>query len=171
MQWGFWLAGLAFLPRRRGMRRRLRQGVWDSKGFRASASRSRLPPRGNHLDPAALAQRIADTINEQSSRLNMKVKAHASDNAGDGDAVLEITILSETVEAVTPARIRILIKDSATLMRLDGTPVWREMEAESSIARNVAQGDPADVWEDPHLADGVEKALSNRLVFRMLYYR
>jgi hypothetical protein len=75
------------------------------------------------------------------------------------------------VEAVTPARIRILISDSATLMRLDGTLVWRETEAGSSIARNVAQGDPADAWKDPRLVDGVEKALSNRLVFRMLYYR
>jgi len=126
----------------------------------------------HHLDPAALAQRIADTINEQSWRMNMKVNAHVGKKAGDGDAVLEITVLSETVEAATPAKIgsrTFLIKDSATLTRLDGALVWRETEAGSSIARSVAEGDAADPWKEPGLVDGVDKTLSNRLVFRMLY--
>lgn len=123
---------------------------------------------GHQLDPAALAQRIADRLNEQSSRMNIAVNAHVGKNVGGGDAVLAITILGETVETLTPTKIRILIQDSATLTRLDGALVWRETEAGTSIARNVAEGYPADAWKDPGLLNGVEKALSNWLVFRML---
>lgn len=128
---------------------------------------------GHHLDSAALAQKIVDTINEQSWRMNTRVNAYVGKNVGDVDAVLAITILSETAEALTPAKtkIRILINHSATLTRLDGVLVWRAAEAGSPIVRNVAEGDPADAWQDPRLVDEVDKALSNRLVFHMLYDR
>lgn len=124
----------------------------------------------HHLDPAALAQRIADTINKQSSRMNVKLNAHFGKKAGDGDAVLEFTVLSETLETVTPAKVGSItfrIEDSATLTRLDGALVWRETEAGSSIVHNVAEGDPSDVWKEP----GLVEALSKRLVLHMLYGR
>ncbi len=126
----------------------------------------------HRLDPAGLAQQVASTINEHP--WNTKINAHVGKEDGEGDAVLEISVLSETIDAETPAKpgnVRFVIKDSATLTRQDGALVWRETEAGSSIARNVAEGDPADAWKNPALVDGVDKALSNRLVFRMFYGR
>ncbi len=123
----------------------------------------------HHLDPAVLAQKIAETINLQSWRT--KIHAYVGKEAGNGDAVLEVTVLSETVEAATPAKIKsitFLINDSATLTRANGALVWQETEAGSSVFRNLVEGDPADAWKLPGLVDGVDRALSHRLVFRMI---
>jgi hypothetical protein len=126
----------------------------------------------HHLDPRALEQRIAEAINEQSWKT--KVNAHVGKEAGDGDAVLVITVLSETV-ATRPVekteRMTFLVKDSATLTRLDGTLVWRENEAENWIERNIAEENAADAWNKPGLANDVDKALSDRLVFRLFHGR
>ena len=60
---------------------------------------------------------------------------------------------------------------SATLTRLDGTLVWRENEAENWIERNIAEENAADAWNKPGLANDVDKALSDRLVFRLFHGR
>ncbi|MGA3008891.1 MAG: hypothetical protein ABSD72_01390 [Terracidiphilus sp.] len=141
-------------------------------GFRASGSRWRILPHpiiwtSHHLDSADLARKITDAINEQSWKT--KVSAHVGKEAGGADAVLAITVLSETVEpALTQTgRMRFLIRDSATLTRPDGALVWRETEAENWITRNVVEENAADAWKVPGLMDGVDKALSDRLIFRM----
>lgn len=121
----------------------------------------------HHLDPAALARKIAETINDQSQKT--KVSAHVGKKAGDGDAVLAITILSETVGSAKPGRMTFLLKDSATLTRLGGTLVWQETDAGNWITRHVDEENASDAWKEPGLVDGVEKALSGRLVFRIFY--
>jgi hypothetical protein len=126
----------------------------------------------HHLDPAALAQKIAETINGQSWKT--KVNAHVGKEAGGEDAVLAITVLSESVEPAPAAkngRMTFLIKDSATLTRRDGTLVWRETEAGNWITHNVVEENAADAWKVPGVVDGVDRALSARLVFRMFYGR
>jgi hypothetical protein len=123
----------------------------------------------HHLDSADLALKIAETINQQSWKT--RVNAHVRKEAGDGDAVLAVTVLSETVGSAKPGRVTFLLKDSATLTRLDGTLVWRETEVGNWITRNFADENAADVWKAPDLVDWVSKALSDRLVFRMLYGR
>jgi hypothetical protein len=125
-----------------------------------------------HLGSADLARKIAGAINEQSWKT--KVSAHVGKEAGGEDAVLVITVLSETVEPAEsskPGRLTFLIKDSATLTRLDGTLVWRETETGNWITRHVDEENAADAWKDPGLVDGVDKVLSDRLVFRMFYGR
>jgi hypothetical protein len=126
----------------------------------------------HHLDSAALARKIAETINEQSWKT--KVNAHVGKEAGGEDAVLVITVLSETMEAAPPAKTGSMtfhVKDSATLTRLDGALVWRETEAGNWITRNVVEENAADAWKEPGLVDGLDKELSDRLVFRMFYWR
>jgi hypothetical protein len=61
------------------------------------------------------------------------------------------------------------ITASATLTRLDGALVWRETEAKSWFQRNVAEENAAEAWKQPGLEDGVDKELSDTLVFRMFY--
>jgi len=121
----------------------------------------------HHLDRAALAQKIAETINEQSWKT--KVIAHVGKEAGDENAVLVITVLSETVVSAKPGRMTFLLKDSAALTRLDGTLVWRETEAGNWITRHVDEENAADAWKEPGLVNRVDKELSDRLVFRMFY--
>ena len=126
----------------------------------------------HHLNSADLARKIADAINEQSWK--MKVSAHVGKEAGVEDAVLAITVSSETVVSALAAesrRMTFLIKDSATLTRLDGSLVWQETDAEYWITRNVAEVNQADVWKEPGLVDGVNKTLSDRLALRMFYGR
>jgi hypothetical protein len=126
----------------------------------------------HHLDSADLARKIADAINEESWRT--KVNAHVGKEAEAEDAVLAITVLSETVEPATPTktgRITFRVMDSATLTKPGGALVWRETEAGNWIECNVAEDNAADAWNVPGLVNGVDKALSDRLVFRMFYWR
>jgi hypothetical protein len=125
----------------------------------------------HYLDSADLSRKIADAINEQSWKT--KVNAHVGKEAGSEDAVLAITVLSETVESETAARngsMTFHIKDSATLTRLNGALVWQETEAGNRIECDVAEENALDVWKEPGLVNGVDKALSDTLVFRMFYW-
>lgn len=99
--------------------------------------------------------------------------AHVGKDAEREDAVLAVTVLSETLET-KPARngSRMFhIEDSAKLTRPDGTIVWQEMEARNSIPYNVDEPNGADAWKTPGLVDGVDRELSEKLVFRMFYMR
>ncbi|MFY9852609.1 MAG: hypothetical protein WAK26_01875 [Terracidiphilus sp.] len=126
----------------------------------------------HHLDSADLARKIADAINEQSWKT--RVSADVGKEAGGEDAVLSIAVLSEIVESTPQAktgRMTFLIEDSATLTRLDGALEWRETEAGNLIDCNVATENPTDAWKESGLVDGMDKALSDRLVLRMFYWR
>jgi hypothetical protein len=125
-----------------------------------------------HLGSADLARKVTDAINQQSWKT--KVNAHVGKEAGGEDAVLDIAILRETKEAKLPASNEetvFYIVDSATLTTTDSTLIWRETEAGNPIARNVVARDTEDVWKFPGLVDAVDKALSDRMVFRMFYGR
>ncbi|MGA9070132.1 MAG: hypothetical protein WB424_07750 [Terracidiphilus sp.] len=120
----------------------------------------------HHLDSDALARKIADTINEQSWKL--KINAHVGKQAEGEDAVLVVTILSETAEPAKSGRVRFLIKDSAKLMKLQSVLLWGETDAENSIGHYFAKGASTDVWTLPVLVDAVGKELSINLVNRMM---
>jgi hypothetical protein len=120
----------------------------------------------HHLDSAALAQKIADTINEQSWKL--KINAHVGKQAEGEDAVLAVTILSETAEPAKSGRVRFLIKDSATLMKLQSVVLWRETDAENSIERYFPKENPTYVWMEPAIPGEVGKEVSIYLVNRMM---
>jgi hypothetical protein len=122
-----------------------------------------------HLVPAVLAQKIVETINEQSWKT--KVDAHVGLEPRSEDATLVITVLSETVEPTAKAgHMRFNIEDSATLMRPDGALVWKETETANWITYNVDGEKEADAWK--MLGGGsVDKELSEKLVFRMFFGR
>jgi hypothetical protein len=116
-----------------------------------------------------LAQKIVETINEQSWKT--KVDAHVGLEPRSEDATLVITVLSETVEPTAKAgHMRFNIEDSATLMRPDGALVWKETETANWITYNVDGEKEADAWK--MLGGGsVDKELSEKLVFRMFFGR
>ncbi|MFZ1085930.1 MAG: hypothetical protein WAN35_13275 [Terracidiphilus sp.] len=123
----------------------------------------------HHLDSAALAQKIADTINEQSWTL--KINAHVGKDGEKQDAVLAVTILSETVEPATLSKsgsVTFHIKDSATLMKLQSVLQWRETEVENPFIRFHVKDASADLWSLPVLLDQVDKELSIKLVNRLV---
>jgi hypothetical protein len=124
----------------------------------------------HHLDSADLAQKIAETINQQSWKA--KINAHVEKEEKDEDAVLIINVVSETVVPAPPSktgRRTFLIKDSAKLTRLDGTQVWWESEAVNWITHHIDEEKTADAWKVPDLVDDVNRALAARLVLRMFY--
>lgn len=125
----------------------------------------------HHLDPAALAQTVAEAINQRSAKT--KIGAHFAKEARGEDAVLVITVLSETLEAapVEPGTVAFLIRDSATLTRVDGAWVWQEAQAGIWVTRKVEEGYEADVWRTPGLEDSLDKTVSDKLVSRMFAER
>jgi hypothetical protein len=127
----------------------------------------------HYLDSAALERKIADAINEQSWKT--KVSAHVGKEAGGEDAVLNITVLSETVEpapAAETGRLTFVIKDSATLTRLNGALLWRETEAGNWLMQSADNEEhAAAAWKVPGFLNQVDKELSDRVVFRMFYGR
>jgi hypothetical protein len=124
----------------------------------------------HHLDSAALARKIADAINEQSWKT--KVNAHVGKQAEGEDAVLAITVLSETAVPAKSGRLTFLIKDSATLTRLDGALVWRETEAENWLMQSADnEGYAEATWKFPGFLNQVDNQLSARVVYRLLYGR
>jgi len=144
----------------------IRVGIDGVHSIRVEAVNSSL---SHHLVAAALAQKIAVAINEQSWK--SKVNAYVGWEPGGEDAVLVVTVLSEASE-IEPAKTgsrTFLIKDSAKLTRPDGALVWRAEEIENWITHNVAEENAADAWEEPGLVDSVNKELSDRLVFRMFF--
>jgi len=154
------------LPQRNPPPPPVRMGLSGIRSIRVEVANSSPT---HHLDPASLAQKIADAINEQSWRT--KVSAYAGKEADGGDAVLAITVLSETVEAAPlekNVRLIFLIHDSARLTKADGIQMWWELAAGNSIQRDVVDENVADVWKEPGLADSVSRGLSKRLVFRLL---
>jgi hypothetical protein len=124
----------------------------------------------HHLDSADLSRKIADAINEQS--LKTKVNAQVGKEAGGEDAVLAITVLSETAEQAKSGRLTFDIKDSATLTRQDGALVWRETEADNWLMQSADnEAYVAAAWKVPGFLNQADKELSDRMVSRMFYGR
>lgn len=126
-----------------------------------------------HLDPSGLAQAVANAINWRTK--DHGVSAHVQKEAGDGDAVLAVTVLSETATPETTAknsgltRWSFLVGTSASLTKLNGQRVWHETEVDSRFNRSFAQQDPGLLWNDPSVTPWLSGALSQRVVYRMFY--
>jgi hypothetical protein len=150
----------------------------DLQGIRsirvAVENRSEL----QHLDPAILAQEIANQINWQSR--GALVGGHAESGAQYEDAVLNVTILSETATPSPgmsvpgpPGTSRagnwsLLFKISATLTRKDGLVVWRQSDADYPVPHMFGPADLSAMWKNATRIDQMPQLLSRRLVHRML---
>jgi hypothetical protein len=129
----------------------------------------------HHLNLSDLAGRVTYFINWQTQHTG--VSAYAQQQAEPGDAVLQITILSETVDLSSSPpltarkKLPFLIKVSATLTRQDGQVIWHETDAEYLVHYSFKPEDSSDVWKDTFLRNYVTNQLSSRLVHRMFYRR
>ena len=127
----------------------------------------------HYLDSGNLAEAVANSINWRTKETG--VSAHVQKEAGEGDAVLAITVLNETATPETTPKNggatqwSFFIKTSATLTKQNGQVAWHETEAGSRFSRALAQDDPIAVWKDPSLQSGLSFALSRRMVYRMFY--
>jgi hypothetical protein len=123
----------------------------------------------HHLDPSGLAQAVANSI-ELRAR-DTGVNAFAQNEAGAGDAVLEITVLGESVtpSPTNGANISFLIDISATLTRQDGAVIWRETDARYPFSYSLTPDQSADAWQNASLRTWLTNVLGNRIVYRMFY--
>lgn len=160
------------LPERRPPPPPLRLNLDGIQSIRVVATNT---SESHHLDPAELEQAVAHAIKEKTWKAG--VSAYTEKEVSDADAVLRITILSETVDArgpasqANPGSMTISIKDTATLTRRDGVVVWSETETENSILRHFPQASPTDAWNDSAAISSAIIAVANRIVIRMIYIR
>jgi hypothetical protein len=129
----------------------------------------------SHVEPVVLAKAVAVSIDWKTK--GSGVSAQAQRRAGAGDAVLQITILSESSAPVSdshrPGIVRSMIdfSISASLTRRDGRVIWHETDGEYSVPILVKLEDAPGLWKADAFRDEVFYGLSDRLADRMLYAR
>jgi hypothetical protein len=125
----------------------------------------------HHIDPSALAKAVANSIELRARETG--VNATAQGSAGPADAVLAITVLSESaiLSLSSNKRLSLLINVSATLTRQDGAVIWRETDAAYQFSYSLRSDDSEDVWQSAFLRTWVTNMLSTRIVNRMFYGR
>jgi len=123
----------------------------------------------HHIDPSSLAQAVANSVELRARETG--VNATAQGSAGPADAVLAITVLSESaiLSLSSNKRLSLLINISATLTRQDGVVIWRETDIPYQFSYNLRSDDSEDVWQSAFLRTWVTNMLGNRLVYRMFY--
>jgi hypothetical protein len=128
----------------------------------------------HHLGPAALAQAVVNNINFNSRTANAGIKAKLQTEGETGDALLKITILSETATPPPGESSRgtvkwtVLLKVSTTLTKRDGQVVWSETGADYTLTPAYPREDPDDLWQEHTLEHWLTYQLSDRLLNRMI---
>jgi len=126
----------------------------------------------HHLDAAQVSQWVADQITAQAP--GTATTGFSAQQAGNEDAVLEVTILSESAtpaEATTPEgkqRWELRLNLTAVLTRNDGRVVWRESDENYTASRALAKEPEPDVWNEPVVQGWLTRGVGNRLVYRMV---
>jgi hypothetical protein len=126
----------------------------------------------HHVEPAALARTVADTINWKTK--GNGIKAVAPKTPGKADAVLQITILDESAvplakQTADYARFTFHFKVSAKLTGQDGKVIWEEKNADYPLPLRYDPEDPSGVWKADAMRRDLFVELSIRLVDRMMY--
>jgi hypothetical protein len=146
----------------------------DLQGIRRIRLEVSNASESHHLDPEALAGWIEIRINTQARGAGVKAFSEKNPASADADAVLQVTVLSETVAPEQPKATRgdeqwnIQVSLSAVLTKKDGQMVWRESDGDYRFFRSDARGDTADTWNRPGLQNWVGVETGWRLVARML---
>lgn len=132
----------------------------------------------HHLDPQILAQAMANEINWETREA--LAGAHIETGAQEEDAVLNVTILSETATPSPqlsvpepPGTLKagnwsLLFKISATLTRKDGQVIWRQSDTSYPVPHMFGPAEPSAMWKNATRIDQMPRLLSRRLVHRML---
>ena len=123
----------------------------------------------HHLDPLDLARAVTKSINEQANETGIS----AYDQIYAGDAVLAITVLSESATPSTTGdkKVSFLIDISATLTRQDGAVIWRETDAAYPFSYNLTSDHSEDAWQNAFLRTWLTNMLGTGLVHRMFHER
>jgi len=125
-----------------------------------------------HLVPSEVAEGVATRLNNR--RRETGARAVVQPGTGNEDAVLSITILSESAaEAGTATQAgtrRWSLRSwvSATLTRRDGKVVGQLTNTPYSTPFIFTEPDAADVWKDPSAHLRFTNMLSNWLVYSLL---
>jgi len=134
-----------------------------------------------HIDPAGLARAVVKQINSDAGATGIKGQAlqaqQAQPEAGAPDAVLKITVLSEsaTLDPVTPSDKNMhwtfQFSISATLTKSDGEVVWSQTNAKYPLVRTYARKDPPEGWQNPAMLRSITSRLGTDLLVRVYYGR
>jgi hypothetical protein len=128
-----------------------------------------------HLDATQLASWMASQIDVQAGRA--AVTGFAAQQPGNEDAVLEVTILSESTKLQSAAASNgkatweIELSLTAALTRLNGQVVWRESDGNYRASRALPQEAEPDLWKEPVVQGWLIRGVGNRLVYRMINAR
>jgi hypothetical protein len=130
----------------------------------------------HHLDPADLAAAVVKEINDHTKYTTMKAEVQKGGAAGD--AVLKITVLSETAVPVPPSphssssakagRWTFRFTVSSTLTKAGGEVVWSETDGTYPVFQPTKE-DPQDAWNDPKVRRSFISNVGSDLVIRMFY--
>jgi len=112
---------------------------------------------------------VTKSINEQANETGIS----AYDQRYAGDAVLAITVLSESATPSTTGdkKVSFLIDISATLTRQDGAVIWRETDAAYPFSYNLTSDHSEDAWQNAFLRTWLTNMLGTGLVHRMFHER
>jgi hypothetical protein len=125
-----------------------------------------------HLDATQLASWLANQINDRADHTT--VTGFAAQQPGNEDAVLEVTILSESMTLHSAAvsigkpTWEIQLSLTATLTRVDGQVVWRESDGNYRASRALPKEPEPDLWMEPVVYGWLIRGVGNRLVYRMM---
>jgi hypothetical protein len=102
------------------------------------------------------------------------IKVHIQSNAGLKDALLEITILSESTSLLQPSSLKgkenltLDVRLSATLTSQNGDVLWHQQPTQISQICPIGLGEATEAWKDPKLRECVADKMSREIVNRML---
>jgi hypothetical protein len=125
-----------------------------------------------HLDAAQLSIWLASQISAQAR--GATITGFSAQQPGNEDAVLEVTILSESATPLTGTNPgdkqnwELRLSLTAVLTRNDGQVAWRESDGNYTTSRVLAKEPEPDIWKEPVVQGWLTRGVGNRLVYRML---
>jgi hypothetical protein len=146
----------------------------DLQGIRKIRVEVSYDSQLHDLDPNALASWIEVRINTDARSAGAKAFSQKHPASADADAVLQVTVLSETA---TPGRMRsngvdedwdFQISISAVLTKKDGRVVWRESDGNYHFSHDFTSLAAAHILSQPELQNWLTLDTGRRLVARML---
>jgi hypothetical protein len=127
----------------------------------------------HHVDPTVLARAVVENINWRASANG--VYAHVKNVVSGEEGLLEIEVLSENALSSSPSAVvgmvtrNFKVEMSATLKSNDGKVLWHAARASYPVSQDFPVDYSADPWNESLSQRRLADALSNALVYRMLY--
>jgi hypothetical protein len=174
---GILACGACFLPAPPPVRRPPppRVSTLDLRGIHAICVTVTNPSNPGKIDPIALGQWIADAINLQKGP--DLPHAYGDPQATPGDAVLQVTVLEESVTSEPANRTQSLSRlefqmvMGTTLTSPNGAVLWHEADERYHAASEPFDTAAIDALKDSRFAAWVQHRICNAFASHMLYDR